>query len=140
MNVWVVDRIGPKLPVAIYARNDIPAEKDWYDAVDGLQAKVAEQSAATLAKTIANRSRYVLLGKRAARRTQGPLRSNGADFSGGCPQDPEYGHSFRKQAKEIDFFEPPQPCQNLQPLHPPFGLRTPILRPERTLFLKSNIG
>ena len=155
MNVWVVDRIGPNFPVAIYARNDIPAEKDWYDAVDGLQAKVAEQSAATLAKTVAidrglteavlartscatgspapedpqltadrlelwlKASRVLTPSRRAAalliadyyiacsaRALQGELKDRyvrmGADFSGECPQDPEYGHSFRKQAEEID--------------------------------------
>jgi hypothetical protein len=53
MTVRVVNRMGSKLPVAVYARNDFPAQKDWYDVVDGFQAKVAEQSAATLAKIAA---------------------------------------------------------------------------------------
>jgi len=120
-----------------------------------LQAKVAEQSAATLAKTAAidlglseavlartscataspapedpqltaerlehwlNASRALTPSRRAAalliadyymscsaRALQGELKDRyvrmGADFSGECPQDPEYGHSFRKQAEEID--------------------------------------
>jgi len=111
MNVWVVDRIGPKLPVAIYARNDIPAEKDWYDAVDGLQAKVAEQSAATLAKTIANRSRYVLLGKRAARRTQGPLRSDGADFRADVRRTPSMVTAFVSRQRKSTSSSPRSPAR-----------------------------
>lgn len=156
MNVWVVNRIGPKLPVAVYARNDIPAEKDWYDVVDGLQAKVAEQSAATLARIATldpvltkavlariscatgspaaedpqltaerlerwlNASKTLTPSRRAAalliadyymsRSARAPQPNElkdryvrmGADFFGGCPQDPEYGHNFRKQAQEID--------------------------------------
>jgi hypothetical protein len=26
----------------------------------------------------------------------------GAEFNGGCPQDPEYGHNFRRQAADVD--------------------------------------
>jgi hypothetical protein len=156
MTVWVVNRIGPKLPVAVYARNDFPAEKDWYDAVGGLQARVAEQSAATLAKIAAldpvltkavlartscaagspeeedpqltagrlerwlNASKALSPSRRAAAlliadyymscSARVPKTDElkdryvrmGAEFNGGCPNDPEYGHNFRRQAQEID--------------------------------------
>ncbi len=156
MTVWVVNRIGSNLPVAVYARNDIPAEKDWYDVVDSWQGKVAEQSAVTLAKIAAldpaltkavlartscasgsaapenpeltaerlerwlNASRTLTRSRRAAAlliadyymscSAQAPqpneLRDRyvrmGAEFSGGCPNDPACGHNFRKQAEDLD--------------------------------------
>jgi hypothetical protein len=156
MTVWVVNRIGPNSPVAVYARNDIPAEKDWYDVVNRLQAKVAEQSAPTLARIAAldpvltrailartscatgppaqedsqltaerlerwlNASKSLTSSRRAAAlliadyymscsagapqtiELKDRYLRMGADFFGGCPQEPEYGHNFRKQAEEID--------------------------------------
>jgi hypothetical protein len=107
MNVWLVDRMGPKLPVAIYARklrDRSPVPEDPQLTAERLEQWLN----ASRALTSSRRAAALLIADYymscPARAPRGELKDRyvrmGADFSGGCPTDAEYGHNFRKQARK----------------------------------------
>ncbi|HEX4134781.1 MAG TPA: hypothetical protein VHY84_09250 [Bryobacteraceae bacterium] len=54
MNVWVINNhLKPGVTLAVYARNDMPADVDWFYSDKTLRAKVARESAPTLANIAA---------------------------------------------------------------------------------------